>query len=87
MLGRRFGIIEHGTISMRISDLKQFVDKTVIVHLNDGEIAKVKVTSVDDESEDIIGAVEETSRPDRSRAACALHTFAASDIEFVELPE
>ena len=73
--------------SLRIDDLKQFVDKTVTVHMNDGEIAKVKVTFVDEESEDIVGAVEETSRPDRYRAACALHTFAAADIASIESPE
>jgi len=72
---------------MRISDPKQFVDKTVTVRMNDGEMAKVKITSVDEESEDIIGAVEESSRPDRYRAACALHTFAAADIASIEWPE
>jgi len=75
------------TSSMRIGDLKQFVDKTVTVHMNDGEIAKVKITFVDEESEDIIGAVEETSRPERYRAACAVHTFAAANIASVELSE
>jgi len=72
---------------MRIDDLKQFVDKTVTVHMNDGEIAKVKVSFVDEEYEDMIAAVEETSRPDGYRAACAVHSFAAADIAFVELPE
>jgi len=74
-------------VSMRIDDLKQFVDKTVTVHMNDGEIAKVKVTSVDEESEDIIGAVEESSRPERYRAACALHTFTAADIASIQWPK
>jgi len=71
---------------MRIADMKQLVDKTVTVHMNDGEIAKVKITFVDEESGDIIGAVEESSRPDRYRAACAVHTFAAADIASIEWP-
>ena len=72
---------------MRIDDLKQFVDKTITVRMNDGEIAKVKVTFVDEEHEDIIGAVEETSCPDHYHTACAVYTFAAADIASVELPE
>jgi len=83
-------IVRHNseeTNGLRIDDLKQFVDKTVTVHMNDGEVAKVKVTFVDEEGEDIVGAVEETSRPDGYRAACAVHTFAAADIASVELSE
>jgi len=72
---------------MRIEDLKQFLDKTVTVRMNDGETAKVKVNFVDEEDEDIIAAVVETSSPDHYRAACAVHTFAAADIESVELSE
>ena len=70
---------------MRIGDLKQFVDKTVTVRMKDGEIAKLKVNSVDEESEDIIAAVEKTSCPHHYRGPCALHTFAAAEIESVEL--
>ena len=75
------------TARMRIDDLKQFVDKTVTVRMNDGEIAKVKVNFVDEEDEDIIAAVVETSCPDHYRAACAVHTFDAADIASVELSE
>ena len=60
---------------MRINDLKQFVDRTVTLRMTDGETAKVKVDFVDEEYEDIIAAVLETSRPEHHRAPCAMHTF------------
>jgi len=69
---------------MRIDDLKQFVDKTVAIRTNDGEIVKVKVNFVDEEHGDIIAAVVESTCPDHYRAACAMHTFAAADIASVE---
>jgi hypothetical protein len=85
--GESSGIIPDEISSMRIDDLKQFVDKTVRVRMKDGEIAKVKVNFVDEEDEEIIAAVVETSCPDHYRAPCALHTFAAADIARVELSE
>lgn len=75
------------TTNMRIDELKQFVDKTVTVRMNDGEIAKIKVDYVDEEYEDIIAAVVESSRPDNYRGACAVHTFSAADIASVESSE
>ena len=72
---------------MRINDLKQFVDRTVTLRMMDGETAKVKVNFVDEESEDIIAAVVESSRPERYRAPCAVYTFAAGDIVSAELSE
>lgn len=72
---------------MRIDDLKPFVDKTVTVYMNDGEIAKVKVSFVDEEDEELIAAVVETSCPEHYRGACAQHTFAAADIKSVTLAE
>lgn len=72
---------------MRINDLKQFVDKTVTLRMTDGEAVKVKVDFVDEEYEDIIGAVVETSRPEHYRAPCAVYTFAARDIVSAELPD
>ena len=35
-------------------DLEQFLDKTVVLHMMDGETAKVRVDFVDKEYEDII---------------------------------
>ncbi len=70
---------------MRIDDLRQFVDKTVVMRMEDGESVKVKVNFVDEESEDVIAVLVEASCPERYRAACAVHTFAAADIVSVEL--
>ena len=70
---------------MRINELKQFVDTTVTLHMRDGEIAKVKVNFVDEECENIVALVVETSCPEHHRAPCALYTFAAEDIASVVL--
>jgi hypothetical protein len=67
---------------MRINELKQFVDTTVTLRMRDGEIAKVKVNFVDEEYENIVALVVETSC--RHRAPCAMYTFAAEDIASVE---
>jgi hypothetical protein len=72
---------------MRISDLKQFVERTVTLRLTNGETAKVKVDVIDEESEDVIAAVLETSDPERYRGPCAMHTFAAADIVSAEVSE
>lgn len=72
---------------MRINDLKQFVDETVTLRMMDGETAKVKVDFVDEEYDDIIAAVVETSRPEHYRAPCAVYTFAARDILSAELSD
>jgi hypothetical protein len=72
---------------MRIDDLKQFVDRTITLRMKDGEIAKVKVSFVDEEDEDVIAAVLESSCPEHRRAPCALHTFASRDIVSTELSE
>jgi hypothetical protein len=72
---------------VRINDLKQFVDGTLTLRMTDGETAKVKVDFVDEEWKDIIAAVLETSRPERCRAPCAVHTFPAGDIVSAELSE
>jgi hypothetical protein len=69
---------------MRISELKQLVDTTVTLRMKDGEIAKVKVNFVDEEYENIIAVVEETSCPEHRRAPCAVCTFSAEDIVSAE---
>jgi hypothetical protein len=55
--------------------------------MTDGEIVKVKVQSVDEESDDIFAAVLETSLSDGYRSACAMHIFAATEIESAQLSE
>jgi hypothetical protein len=72
---------------MRIDDLKQFVDRTITLRMKDGEIAKVKVSFVDEEDEDVIAAVLESSCPEHHHAPCALHTFASRDVVSTELSE
>ncbi len=72
---------------MRMDDLKQFEDKTVILDLTNGGTAKVKVTLVDEESGDVIGAVVESSSPEDYRGACAMHTFNAGEIVSAKLAE
>jgi hypothetical protein len=72
---------------MKITDLKQFVDKTVTLRMTDGETAKVKVDFVDEECEDIIADVLETSNPEHYRTPRAIYTFAARDIVSAELSE
>jgi hypothetical protein len=72
---------------MRINDLNRFVDTTVTLRMQDGEIAKVKINFVDEECGDIFAVVVETSCPEHYRAPCAVHTFAAEDIVSAELSE
>ena len=69
---------------MRINELKHFVDRTVTLRMRNGEIAKVKVNFVDEENEDILVLVVETSCKEHDRAPCALHTFCAEDIVSAE---
>jgi len=64
--------------------LKQFLDKTVTLRMTDGEIAKVRVRVVDEEYDDLIVDVLETSSPARYRDRSAAYTFAAADIESAE---
>ncbi len=70
---------------MTLSDLKQFLDKTVTLRMTNGEIAKVSVRFVDEEYDDLIVDVLETSTPERYRDRLAAYSFAASDIESAEL--
>ena len=72
---------------MVLNDLKQFLDKTVILRMTDGEVAKVKVDFIDEEYDDIIVDVLETSCPDRYRDTSAAYTFAAADIVSAEISQ
>ncbi|HEY4679490.1 MAG TPA: hypothetical protein VIJ01_20175 [Candidatus Angelobacter sp.] len=64
---------------MKLSDLKQFVDKTVTLRMVDGEVAKVFVCFADEEYDDIIVNVLESTRSQPYDPACA-YTIAAADI-------
>ena len=70
---------------MELNDLKQFLDKIVILRMTDGEVAKVKVDFIDEEYQDIIVDVLWTSRPDRYRDTSAACAFAAADIVSAEI--
>jgi hypothetical protein len=70
---------------MTLNDLKQFLNKTVRLRMIDGEVAKVRVRLVDEEYDDLIVDVLETTSPERYRDHLAAYTFAASDIASAEL--
>jgi|HubBroStandDraft_6_1064221.scaffolds.fasta_scaffold339866_2 hypothetical protein len=72
---------------MMLSALEQFLDKTVILRMTNGEIAKIRVRFVDQEYDDLIVDVLETSTPERYRDRLAEYTFAASDVESAELAQ
>jgi hypothetical protein len=72
---------------MTLNDLKPFLDKTVTLRMTDGEIAKVRVRMVDEEYDDLIVDVLETSSPERYRNHLAAYTFAATDIASAELAQ
>ena len=72
---------------MRVDALKPFIDKTVIIRMHDGETAKIKVNFINEEDENVIAAVIESSCAEHYRGACAIYTFAAADIASVELSE
>jgi hypothetical protein len=69
---------------MKISDLKPFVDKTVTLRMPDGEVAKVFVRFADEEYDDIIVDVLQSTRSQPYNPASA-YTFAAADIVSIEL--
>jgi hypothetical protein len=64
---------------MKISDLKAFIDKTVTLRMTDCEVAKVFVCFADEEYDDIIVDVLESTRSHPYDSASA-YTFAAAEI-------
>ena len=50
---------------MTISELEEFQDGVVVLHLNDGEVVTGRINFVDREYEDIIVDVLQTSAPER----------------------
>jgi small nuclear ribonucleoprotein (snRNP)-like protein len=71
---------------MTITELKPYEDKTVILHLRDGEVATAKIALVDAEYEDVIVDIVETNRPDAYRKPIGSSAFAIrlSDLDFIE---
>jgi hypothetical protein len=72
--------------AMTITELKPYEDKTVILHLRDGEVATAKIALVDAEYEDVIVDIVETNRPDAYRKPIGSSAFAIrlSDLDFIE---
>ena len=69
---------------MKISELKGFVDKTVVLQMTDGEVAKVRVDWFSEEYDDIVVDVLESTRSQPYDPSCA-YTFAAADIISAEV--
>ncbi len=71
---------------MQIAELKPYEDKTVILHLRDGEISTAKIVFVDAEYEDIIVDIVQTNRPETYHKPIGLSSFAVrlSDLDFIE---
>jgi hypothetical protein len=69
---------------MKISELSEFVDKTVTLRLTDGEVAKVRVLWISEEYSDIIVDVLESTRSQPYDSSCA-YAFTAADIISAEI--
>ena len=78
-------ISRHNIEAMTLSDLKQFLDKTVTLRLTNGETATVIVSGIDEGHDNLIVVVLETSTPERHRRRLAAYMIAAPDIESAEL--
>jgi hypothetical protein len=71
---------------MNIAELKPYEDKTVILHMRDGEITTAKIVFVDAEYEDIIVDIVQTNRPETYQKPIQSSAFAVrlSDLDFIE---
>ena len=71
---------------MTITELKPYEDKTVILHLHDGEIATAKIAFVDAEYEDIIVDILQTNRPESYQKPISSSSFTVrlSDLDLIE---
>jgi small nuclear ribonucleoprotein (snRNP)-like protein len=75
----------HNVEAMTLSDLKHFLDKTVILRMTNGETATARVRGIDEEYDNLIVVVLETSTPERHPGRVAAYIIAASHIESAEL--
>jgi hypothetical protein len=70
---------------MTIAELRPYQDKTVILHLHDGEIATVKVAFVDVEYQDLIVDIINTNRSQKYKGpANSAHVIRAADLAAIE---
>jgi hypothetical protein len=65
---------------MKVSELKDFQDREVILKLVDGETLRALISFVDGEYEDIIVDVLGTDKPENYKTAEAVYTIPAPDI-------
>jgi hypothetical protein len=68
---------------MTIAELEPFQDKTVVLHLVDGEIATAEIVYVDSEYGEIIVNIIHTNRPEAYRVSlinCAF-TIRPADVD------
>ncbi|HKU20205.1 MAG TPA: hypothetical protein VJQ50_04265 [Terriglobales bacterium] len=70
---------------MKITELRRYQDKRVILRLHDGEVATVKVTFVDAEYEDIVVDIIGTNHPEKYKGPSnAAYVIEAADLASVE---
>jgi len=72
---------------MTIHDLTRFLGRTVTLRMTNRDIVKIKVEFIDEDDENIVAAVIESSYPEHYRQPCAMHTFAAAEIVSAEISE
>ena len=73
-------------MEMTMTELKSWQEKTVVLHLFDGEVTTAKIHFVDEEYEDIIVTVL-TSNRHYEQLGKAAFTIRAADIERVHCVE
>ena len=70
---------------MTIAELRQYQDRTVVLNLHDGDIARVKIVFVDAEYEDIIVDIMHTNRPEQYKGPSdSAYTIRAANVAFVD---
>jgi hypothetical protein len=72
---------------MTIDELKPWQEKTVVLHLYDGEVTTAKVDVVDAEYEDIIVSVLTSNRHYERPRELARFAIRAADIQRIDLAE
>jgi predicted membrane GTPase involved in stress response len=69
---------------MTLAEIRPYQDRTVILHLADGEITTATIVFVDAEYEDITVDVISTNRQDNYRHAGAAYAIAFVDLVSVQ---
>ena len=70
---------------MTVDELRPYQDKTVVLHLHDGEIATVRIAFVDTEYGDITVDIIHTNRPEQYKGSPdSAYAIRAVDIASVD---